>query len=254
MRSFRPSARAIEPRLGAIGGESSMSSVGRRGYQRKYALRPLNGLPPGAERPRRRRSPRHVRTGSDPGVDRDLGSGRVSLVAAAEGVAAVVAALAPLAARPVGHGMPAAAADQPAPDRSAPRPDQAPAPARRYGRINPGTLLKRHIHLKIDHWDVTGPGFTEVDLVAHAGHLADGECAPTRSTPPTSIRPGSRPGPCWGAAKATSRRPWRRSGRSCPSGCAGSIRTTGRSSSTTILPVRPRSGDPVHARAPVQEG
>jgi hypothetical protein len=48
---------------------------------------------------------------------------------------------------------------------------------RRYGRTKPGTLLKHHIPLKTDHWDVTVPGFTELDLVAHAGHRADGEFA-----------------------------------------------------------------------------
>ena len=44
-----------------------------------------------------------------------------------------------------------------------------------YGRTKPGTLLKHHIPLKTDHWDVTTPGFTEIDLVAHCGHNADGE-------------------------------------------------------------------------------
>jgi hypothetical protein len=49
--------------------------------------------------------------------------------------------------------------------------------ARRYGRTKPGTLLKHHIPLKTDHWDVTVPGFTELDLVAHGGDRADGEFA-----------------------------------------------------------------------------
>src|SRR5262245_47557508 len=48
---------------------------------------------------------------------------------------------------------------------------------RRYGRTKPGTLLKHHIPLKTDPWDVTVPGFTELDLVAHAGDRADGEFA-----------------------------------------------------------------------------
>ena len=46
---------------------------------------------------------------------------------------------------------------------------------RLYGRTKPGTLLKHHIPLKTDHWDVTTPGFTEIDLVAHCGERADGE-------------------------------------------------------------------------------
>jgi hypothetical protein len=46
---------------------------------------------------------------------------------------------------------------------------------RQYGRTKPGTLLKHHIPLKTDRWDVTVPGFTEIDLVAHSGDRADGE-------------------------------------------------------------------------------
>jgi hypothetical protein len=41
----------------------------------------------------------------------------------------------------------------------------------------PGTLLKHHIPLRTDRWDVHVPGFTEVDLVAHSGDRADGEFA-----------------------------------------------------------------------------
>ncbi len=46
---------------------------------------------------------------------------------------------------------------------------------RLYGRTKPGTLLKHHIPIKTDPWAVTGPGFTEVDLVSHSGNSADGE-------------------------------------------------------------------------------
>jgi hypothetical protein len=46
-----------------------------------------------------------------------------------------------------------------------------------YGRTKPGTLLKHHIPIKTDHWDVTEPGFTEIDLVSHSGDCADGEFA-----------------------------------------------------------------------------
>ena len=38
-------------------------------------------------------------------------------------------------------------------------------------------MLKHHIPLKTDHWDVTAPGFTELDLVAHCGNSAEGEFA-----------------------------------------------------------------------------
>jgi transposase InsO family protein len=44
-----------------------------------------------------------------------------------------------------------------------------------YGRTKPGTLLKHHIPIKTNHWDVTTPGFTEIDLVSHSGSCAEGE-------------------------------------------------------------------------------
>jgi hypothetical protein len=46
-----------------------------------------------------------------------------------------------------------------------------------YGRTKPGTLLKHHIPVKTDGWDVQQPGFTEVDLVSHAGNCASGDCS-----------------------------------------------------------------------------
>jgi len=50
---------------------------------------------------------------------------------------------------------------------------------RLYGRTKPGYLLKHHIPVKTDRWDVTTPGFTEVDLVSHSGNSASGEFAHT---------------------------------------------------------------------------
>ncbi len=49
------------------------------------------------------------------------------------------------------------------------------AKRRLYGRTKPGTLLKHHIPIKADHWDVSVPGFTEIDLVSHSGDNASGE-------------------------------------------------------------------------------
>src|SRR6266511_3881122 len=46
-----------------------------------------------------------------------------------------------------------------------------------YGRTKPGTLLKHHIPIRTDNWDVTVPGFGEVDLVSHSGNSADGRFA-----------------------------------------------------------------------------
>jgi len=48
-----------------------------------------------------------------------------------------------------------------------------------YGRTKPGYLLKHHIPVKTDRWDVHCPGFTEVDLVSHSGNAASGEFAHT---------------------------------------------------------------------------
>jgi hypothetical protein len=36
-------------------------------------------------------------------------------------------------------------------------------------------LLKHHIPIKTDSWDVKTPGFTEIDLVSHSGNSASGE-------------------------------------------------------------------------------
>jgi len=46
---------------------------------------------------------------------------------------------------------------------------------RLYRRTKPGTLLKHHIPIKTDSWDVHIPGFTEIDLVSHSGNAASGE-------------------------------------------------------------------------------
>ena len=46
---------------------------------------------------------------------------------------------------------------------------------RLYGRTKPGTLLKHHIPIRTEHWHVTTPGFTEIDLVSHSGNWAEGE-------------------------------------------------------------------------------
>lgn len=46
-----------------------------------------------------------------------------------------------------------------------------------YGGTRPGLLLKHHIPVKTDSWDVKTPGFSEIDLVAHSGDSAEGEFA-----------------------------------------------------------------------------
>ena len=62
---------------------------------------------------------------------------------------------------------------------------------RLYGRTKPGTLLKHHIPIKTDRWDVTAPGFTDERSIwcrTRATRLQGSSC--TRSTSPTSTRPG----------------------------------------------------------------
>ena len=49
------------------------------------------------------------------------------------------------------------------------------AKKRLYGRTKPGTLLRRQIPVRTQHWDVEGPGFTEADTVSHSGPSASGE-------------------------------------------------------------------------------
>jgi len=44
-----------------------------------------------------------------------------------------------------------------------------------YGRTKPGTLLKHHIPIRTEHWNVNTPGFGETDLVSHSGDCAEGE-------------------------------------------------------------------------------
>ena len=46
---------------------------------------------------------------------------------------------------------------------------------RLYGTTRPGTLLKHQIPIKTDHWEVTTPGYLEIDLVSHSGASAAGE-------------------------------------------------------------------------------
>jgi hypothetical protein len=47
-------------------------------------------------------------------------------------------------------------------------------PRRGLSGTKPGTLLKHQIPIKVDHWDVTQPGFLEADTVAHCGNSLAG--------------------------------------------------------------------------------
>lgn len=45
----------------------------------------------------------------------------------------------------------------------------------RYGRTKPGTLLKHQVPIRTEHWNVTEPGYVEIDLVSHSGPHAEGD-------------------------------------------------------------------------------
>jgi len=145
------------------------------GYHRKYALRLLHGPPPGRTRPRRRRrAPTY-----GPRVLQVL---EAIWTAAGAPWSVRLQALLPLWlpwARPRFRLTPAlerqllAISPRQIDRRLQPR--KRRLPGRRYGRTKPGTLLKHHIPLKTERWDVTAPGFTEIDLVAHGGDCGDGE-------------------------------------------------------------------------------
>jgi hypothetical protein len=54
-------------------------------------------------------------------------------------------------------------------------PTKRTAKRRLYGSTRPGCLLKHMIPIKTEHWDVTLPGYLEIDLVSHSGASAAGE-------------------------------------------------------------------------------
>ena len=144
------------------------------GHHRKHAIRLLNSPAPGAARPPRRRPPRY-----SPAVIAAL---RSIWEAAGYPWSVRLKALLPLWlpwARRRLHLRPAV--EQQGLAISPRQIDRRLAPHRRelrkrlYGRTKPGTLLKHHIPLKTDRWDVVMPGFTEIDLVAHCGSLGEGE-------------------------------------------------------------------------------
>ncbi|MDP2332053.1 MAG: hypothetical protein Q8M19_15305 [Reyranella sp.] len=59
------------------------------------------------------------------------------------------------------------------------KPQKRQALRRIYGQTRPGHILKHHIPIKTDCWDVDRPGYTEVDLVAHCGDCGEGYFANT---------------------------------------------------------------------------
>jgi len=149
------------------------------GYHRKYAIRLLNGPPPGrgrAPRPRRPRTPTYSTQ-----------------------VVSVLGAVWEAAGYPCGVRLKALlplwrpwvrkrfqltpVVEKPLLRISARQIDRRlrarknRARHRLYGQTKPGTLLKHMIPIKTDHWQVKMAGFAEVDLVSHSGNSASGEFA-----------------------------------------------------------------------------
>jgi hypothetical protein len=149
------------------------------GYHRKAAVRLLNRATPA--RPRGPRRGRPVRYG--PGVVRAL---RAIWEAAGYPWSVRLRALIPTWLPWLQQRQRVSAQDATwLAKMSARQMDRVLAPVKRtlkkrqYGGTKPGTLLKHHIPIKTDRWDVQVPGFTEVDLVTHSGERADGEFAYT---------------------------------------------------------------------------
>src|SRR5215472_11371508 len=150
------------------------------GYNRKYAIRLLNGPPPEKERVRR---PRGRKT--------QYGKQVISILTAVWEAAGYPWSVRLKALLP--NWMPwirkryrmSGKVEEQLLEMSARQMDRRLQNRKReqkrkiYGRTKPGTLLKHHIPLKTDSWDVKAPGFAEVDLVSHSGNSADGEFAHT---------------------------------------------------------------------------
>ena len=145
------------------------------GYHRKYAIRLLNRPQPSVHpRPRRTRRPRYSRL-------------VIQVLAAIWEAAGYpwsvrLKALLPLWLPWIRQRFPLSPDETGQLLRISPRqmdrrlkPRKSQLRRRLYGRTKPGTLLKHHIPIKTDHWDVSAPGFTEIDLVSHSGDCAEGE-------------------------------------------------------------------------------
>jgi hypothetical protein len=150
------------------------------GYHRKYAIRLLNGPPPGK------------REGARPrGRKPQYSAGVVALLAAVWEAAgypwsvrlkAIVPNWMPWIRQ---RYKPSAETERQLLGISARQIDRRLAgkksqcKRRLYGQTKPGTLLKHHIPVKTDSWSVTKPGFAEIDLVSHSGNSGEGEFAYT---------------------------------------------------------------------------
>jgi len=146
------------------------------GYHRKSAVRLLTGPPPGHARPRRRHRPMRYSAQA-------IRVLRAIWEAAGYPWSMRLKALLPLWLPWARKRLALAPALEQQLLALSPRqmdrrlkPSKQQLTRRLYGRTKPGTLLKHHIPLKTDRWDVSTPGFSEIDLVSHSGSSGEGEC------------------------------------------------------------------------------
>lgn len=146
------------------------------GYNRKYAIRKLNGVaPPRKPKPRRGRA--RAQTYS---------SGMLSILRQVWEAADYPWSVRLKAMLP--HWLPwirqrfplTPELERQLLDISARQIDRRLGPHKRqlrrqlYGRTKPGSLLKHHIPIRAAHWEVRQPGWVEIDLVSHSGNSGDG--------------------------------------------------------------------------------
>ena len=190
----------------------------------------LNHSTPG-QGPTAPAAPAAVPGAGDPHVDRDLGGRRVSLVGSPQGAPAAMAPVGPASLLDPAAGGAGLLTISPSTMDRRLQPKKRQVRRRLYGRTKPGTLLKHHIPIRTDHWDLTTPGFTEVDLVSRSGNWADGEGLQSLNL--TDILTGwVESSALWGKSQRTVRAALEELRAACPSRCAGSTRTTARNSST----------------------
>ena len=171
--------RAVYPRYQTASGAKKQVMLdefcSNTRYNRKYAIRLLNGPPPEKKpRPRRRRSASY-------------GAGLIRLLAVVLEAAGYPWSVRLKAVLPLWlpwirkRFRPDAATEKKLLRISAATMDRhlkskkATLSKRHYGGTKPGTLLKHHIPIKTDSWNVKEAGFVEVDLVSHSGNCGDGE-------------------------------------------------------------------------------
>ena len=174
----REYVRAVRPRYTLAPGRAKPRILDEfcatTGYHRKYAITLLNGPPHPAAQPRRRRAP----TYSDAVITVLAAIWEAAGYPWSTRLQALLPLWLPWARRRFAIPANVARRLRTISPRTIDRRLQTrkrQGHRRLYGRTKPGTLLKHHIPIRTEHWDVTTPGFTEVDLVSHSGNWADGE-------------------------------------------------------------------------------